>query len=367
MNKRIIVLDLETQRMIHNARRYVWFRFSEKIKPLRLEELASEFGASFPRKIPRKFAPWFSLLPESVISIKTLHDFVNDARTQEASEFYRIGYDPYWREIDVNLHEANPNKVGSPFYNRRLGFALAITWDKENGFREWWESQVVGLVNELSHYRAIVGANLMNFDYCVLERYVPNVRKRLGFRTVDILAHARWGLLLTHIHSRLRGKRLARGRVERIYNINRRRMEFEDFDRKGLWEIAPGQLEMSLWGYRVSLDSLAKGTLGMAKLGKALNAPALYKKGRLKELVTYCQHDVALTRDIFFAGCEHGVVSTPLATVPVRWNELVKYLIKLRRNEGPILEPQCLEYQYNLLSDEPTFFPLERLFRSRHR
>ncbi len=169
-------------------------------------------------------------------------------------------------------------------------------------------------------------------------------------------------------------KKLSKIRVERIFKRNRSFPYNSDnyfFRKHGsnpeVWDMGPGEWLMNIWGYKVSLASLSKGTLNQAKLGKAADAPTLFARGKYQELVSYCQQDVALTRDIFFAGCNDGVVSTPHATVPIRWKELVeKHLVTLRRKEGPIHERQCLKFQHDLLSNEPAFFPLEKLFRQVH-
>ncbi len=59
-------------------------------------------------------------------------------------------------------------------------------------------------------------------------------------------------------------------------------------------------------GHRISLDAIAKETLGKTKTGHGLDAIKYYKEGRLKELSSYCLMDVELTRDIYDWGKKKG-------------------------------------------------------------
>lgn len=387
--KSIIVLDLETQRMMQTSKDYVWLDIDmKKPRPHLRGDLIDEFAFE-PFKVirPRKLSPWFSNLPNPIRDVDALIEFVlSDPRisTRRNPELYcglfLIGYDPYWREIDLNWTDgftdqwSQANRAGSAFFNRRLGLAVAVTWDVKYGFREWWEDDSVNLVQELCNYRAIVGANLMNFDYCVLERYVPDVRKRLGFRTVDILAHARWGLFLEFIRSQLRkrNKRTSKSAVEQVA-IRSRLCPADTFCRTNyeldpdFWHLIPGERKAAVPGRGVSLARIAKGTLNASKLGKGASAPALFAHGKYEELVAYCQQDVRLTRDIFLKGCEHGAVNVSGMKVSVRWKELVDRLNMLRRHSGTPLMPYCLDIQYDLTLDEPPFSPVEALFRLQRR
>ena len=62
-------------------------------------------------------------------------------------------------------------------------------------------------------------------------------------------------------------------------------------------------------GKRVSLDSLAKATLGTGKIDSGANAIVYYEKGdeeSLAKLKKYCEMDVAITRDIYDFGLKNG-------------------------------------------------------------
>lgn len=64
-------------------------------------------------------------------------------------------------------------------------------------------------------------------------------------------------------------------------------------------------------GHRVSLDSIAKATLGTTKLGSGLDALVYYAEGDWEKLERYCLEDVKLTRDIYeYANKEHTLYYT---------------------------------------------------------
>lgn len=59
-------------------------------------------------------------------------------------------------------------------------------------------------------------------------------------------------------------------------------------------------------GHRVSLNAIAKKTLGIQKSGSGLDAISYYEQGKLDELAKYCLKDVQITRDVYDYGREHG-------------------------------------------------------------
>ena len=62
---------------------------------------------------------------------------------------------------------------------RGFGMAVAVTWDKENGFRRWFEEDARKLINELEQFTKVITYNGNRFDIEVLRAYAPvdNVRK----------------------------------------------------------------------------------------------------------------------------------------------------------------------------------------------
>jgi hypothetical protein len=59
-------------------------------------------------------------------------------------------------------------------------------------------------------------------------------------------------------------------------------------------------------GHRVSLNSLAKATLGLSKLGSGLDALVYYRDGDWEKLERYCLEDVKLTKDLYEYALKHG-------------------------------------------------------------
>ncbi len=78
-------------------------------------------------------------------------------------------------------------------------------------------------------------------------------------------------------------------------------------------------------GHRVSLQSLAQGTLNASKSGSGWDALRLFSEGRIEELKTYCTDDVRITKDIYEYGSKHGKVlfisnrDYQVHEVPVSW------------------------------------------------
>lgn len=72
-------------------------------------------------------------------------------------------------------------------------------------------------------------------------------------------------------------------------------------------------------GHRISLDSVAKETLGTGKTGDGLDAIKYFKTKRWEELRDYCLQDVAVTRDLYDFGLRTGKVK-----FKNKWNRLVE-------------------------------------------
>lgn len=75
-------------------------------------------------------------------------------------------------------------------------------------------------------------------------------------------------------------------------------------------------------GRRIGLNALAKDTLGNEKTDRGTNAVLYWAKGdpqSLRKLKTYCEADVALTRDLYDFGRKHNHLK-----YTDRWNEIVK-------------------------------------------
>ncbi|MEK7566650.1 MAG: ribonuclease H-like domain-containing protein [Patescibacteria group bacterium] len=59
-------------------------------------------------------------------------------------------------------------------------------------------------------------------------------------------------------------------------------------------------------GFRVSLDNLAKTTLGVAKSADGLQALEWFRQGRIQEVKDYCLKDVEVTKKLYEFGKKNG-------------------------------------------------------------
>ena len=137
----------------------------------------------------------------------------------------------------------------------RLRVACAVTWSSaRSDYQVYWEKDVPGLIAELKSAGRVVGFNIKGFDYGVLKPYAPNERL-IYLPTLDIMED------LFHALS-----------------------------------------------FRVSLDSVARATLGEAKTADGIQAVRWFRAGELEKLAEYCKADVDVTRRIYEFGCENGFV-----------------------------------------------------------
>jgi DEAD/DEAH box helicase domain-containing protein len=153
-----------------------------------------------------------------------------------------------------------------------MGVSCVVVYDSGTGsFRDYGQEDVPRLVGELVEFDLVVGFNILRFDYAVLGGL-----SRFDFQglpTLDILGS---------IHETL--------------------------------------------GYRLSLDHLARETLGAAKSASGTQALAWWKEGRVDDIIAYCRQDVAVTRDLFLFGLRHGHLifrnkAEKAVRVPVDWAE----------------------------------------------
>ncbi len=125
--------------------------------------------------------------------------------------------------------------------------ALAVTWDEKQGMRVWYEADVPRLLTELKNFDPIVTFNGENFDFKVLSAY----------GSVDFLYQKSMDLLV--------------------------------------------QLSRKL-GFRMTLESLARATLGRGKTGSGKDSVEWWRSGDpalRQKVVDYCKMDVELTRDLY--------------------------------------------------------------------
>jgi DEAD/DEAH box helicase domain-containing protein len=154
---------------------------------------------------------------------------------------------PAYCVLDIET-QRSAAEVGGWNHADRMGISCAVLYDsRTDRFLEFLEHQVDDLIDRLFTCDRVVGFNIKRFDYDVLRGY-----SRRDIRKLDTLD------ILEKVHEFL--------------------------------------------GYRLSLDHLAKITLGAEKSGDGLQALAWWKEGRIREIVDYCIKDVEITRDLYLFG-----------------------------------------------------------------
>jgi DEAD/DEAH box helicase domain-containing protein len=151
-----------------------------------------------------------------------------------------------------------------------MKMSCAVLYDsKKNKYYEFLDDQVDQLIEHFKKCDLVVGFNVKRFDFRVLAGYSDFNFEKLP--TLDILED---------VHNRL--------------------------------------------GYRLSLDHLAKVTLGQKKTADGLQALKWWKQGRIREIIDYCKKDVEITRDLFLYGQKNGYLlfsnkAKKTVRIPVKW------------------------------------------------
>ena len=137
----------------------------------------------------------------------------------------------------------------------KLLLACGVTWSTErNDFAVYWEKDAQALISELKSADRVIGFNIINFDYQVLKPYALNENFR-AFRSTDMLQD-----------------------IFRTLN------------------------------FRISLDSIAKATLGGAKTADGIKSVEWFRNGELDKVAEYCKADVDITRRVYEFGRDNGLV-----------------------------------------------------------
>ncbi len=137
----------------------------------------------------------------------------------------------------------------------KLLLACGVTYSTaKNDFSVYWEKDAAALVAELKSADKVIGFNIKNFDYQVLQPYTPQENFR-GFRSVDML--------------------------DDIFRV---------------------------LGFRISLDSLAKACLGATKTADGIQSVEWFRAGELDKVAEYCKADVDITRRVYEFGRDNGFV-----------------------------------------------------------
>lgn len=137
----------------------------------------------------------------------------------------------------------------------KLLLACGVTWSTDrNDFAVYWEKDAAALVAELKAADRVIGFNIIGFDYEVLRPYARNENFRT-FRSTDMLRD--------------------------IYQT---------------------------LNFRLSLDSIARATLGTTKTADGVQSVEWFRQGELDKVAEYCKSDVDITRRVYEFGRENGFV-----------------------------------------------------------
>ena len=137
----------------------------------------------------------------------------------------------------------------------KLLLACGVTWSSErNDFTVYWEDDAQALIAELKSADRVIGFNIINFDYQVLKPYAPNENFR-AIHSIDMLQD-----------------------IFRTLN------------------------------FRISLDSIAKATLGATKTADGIQSVEWFRNGELDKVAEYCKADVDITRRVYEFGRDNGYV-----------------------------------------------------------
>lgn len=137
----------------------------------------------------------------------------------------------------------------------KLLLACGVTWSTaRNDFAVYWEKDAPALIAELKAADRVIGFNIVSFDYEVLKPYAPTENFR-AFRSTDML--------------------------QDIYRT---------------------------LGFRLSLDTIAKATLGATKTADGVKSVEWFRNGELDKVAEYCKADVDITRRVYEFGRNSGYV-----------------------------------------------------------
>ena len=199
---------------------------------------------------------------QALTSTEVNRDSTTESAAQDRKEFH-------FGVFDLET-QRSAEEVGGWHHADRMGISCAVLYiSDEDRYIEFLEAQTDALIERLRKLDLVIGFNIKRFDYRVLRGYSDYKFETLP--TLDILEE---------IHHHL--------------------------------------------GYRLSLDHLAQVTLGSKKTANGLQALEWWREGRIRDLIEYCQHDVAITRDLFLYGRENQYLlfknkAGSTVRVPVKW------------------------------------------------
>ena len=167
--------------------------------------------------------------------------------------------------------QRSADEVGGWDNKHLMKIAVGVVYDSvDKKFYTYLESDAGGLVEKLLSADLVVGFNIINFDFAVLQPYT----------TVDLKSRVRCFDILKDVWDRL--------------------------------------------GYRVSLNQIAKSTLKIEKSGNGLLSLQWFKEGKMAQIIEYCIKDVEITRDVFLYGLKNGYLdfekNGQSVRLPIKWD-----------------------------------------------
>jgi DEAD/DEAH box helicase domain-containing protein len=119
-----------------------------------------------------------------------------------------------------------------------------------DSYESFLEPDLTKLWRLLESADRIIGYNLLGFDYPVLNTYYPGDLKK--FPTLDVMVE-----------------------IEKVL------------------------------GFRIKLDDVAHGSLGIGKSGNGLQAIEFFRRGEIDKLRSYCLQDVKVTKEVYEYGLKN--------------------------------------------------------------
>ena len=147
--------------------------------------------------------------------------------------------------------QKSADEVGGWDNISKMGMSVAVVYSTATGeYKIYGEKQVNDLIKDLQRADLVVGFNHLRFDYEVLHGYTAFDLRQLP--TLDMLVEVQ--------------KKLQ---------------------------------------HRLSLDSIAAATFGVAKTAEGLQAIEWFKEGKMLEIAEYCCYDVKITKLVYEYGAQH--------------------------------------------------------------
>jgi DEAD/DEAH box helicase domain-containing protein len=167
--------------------------------------------------------------------------------------------------------QKSADEVGGWNNKHLMKIAVAVVYDSlDKKFYTYLESETDKLVEKLLSADLVVGFNILNFDFEVLQPYTAVDLKR-RVKSFDIL--------------------------------------------KDVWDRL---------GYRVSLNQIAKKSLNVEKGGNGLLSLKWFKEGKMSQIIEYCIKDVEITRDVFLYGLKNKYLdfekNSKSVRLPINWD-----------------------------------------------